>query len=148
LRPADASKMAQAPTILHLKTTFLAHQIKLLSQPLQVSPAFAETQGNDNENRLRQKTIDDALDKANALLKQHNRCAFTAAGVRHVGEQIEAVYWKAGERGLDGEVSVEDWRTIGTDYRTLFSILGPVCTLLMCESRIGKEYRGASGGIR
>ena len=103
-----------APTIIDLKTSFLRAQILSLSKPLRPSSDF-ESSISAEENALRQKSIDDALYKLNGLLRKHNKVAYGPQAQRHVAEQVDRLYWAAGERGVVGEV--EDWAGRGVDYR-------------------------------
>ena len=120
LRSASASttlkstKMATSvPTIIDLKTSFLRAQILALQKPLRPSSDFSIS---GEENALRQKSIDDALNKLNGLLKRHNKVAYGPQAQRHVAEQVDRLYWNAGERSIVGDV--EDWMRRGADYRT------------------------------
>ncbi|KAH6713030.1 kinetochore Sim4 complex subunit Fta4 [Leptodontidium sp. MPI-SDFR-AT-0119] len=108
---------SSTPTILDLKTAFLRAQILSLSQPLRPSTTFTASNSSDEENALRQKAIDDALLKLNNQLKQHNRLAYAPQVQRHVAEQVDRLYWNAGERGLR-ILGVDDgWAERGSDYR-------------------------------
>jgi hypothetical protein len=100
-----------APTIIDLKTSFLRTQILLLSKPLRLSGTLI----SDEENALRQKSIDDALSKLNALLRKHNKVAYGPQAQRHVAEQVDRLYWSAGERDVRG--AGEEWLERGADYR-------------------------------
>lgn len=91
------------PTIIDLKSSFLRAQILGLSRPLAPSPSWLPPTEDD---ALRQRNIDDALHRLNALLKQHHRAVYTPQGVRHVAEQIDALYWGAGE-GVREETDVD-----------------------------------------
>ena len=64
---------------------------------------------------LRQKSIDDALYKLNGLLRKHNKLAYGPQAQRHVAEQVDRLYWAAGERGVN--LDVEEWAARGADYR-------------------------------
>jgi len=105
------------PTIIDLKSSFLRTQILQLSQPLRPSSS-ALTSITEAENGLRQKAIDDALRKANALLKKHNKLVYGPQATRHVAEQIDQLYWgtKEGDGWTGG---VEEWCTRGVDLREL-----------------------------
>ncbi len=100
-----------APTLIDLKTAFLRAQILQLSQPLTPSPSFL-AKSDDSENALRQKAIDDALHKLNGNLKKHNQLAYGPQATRHVAEQIDRLYWGAGEGGV--RVG-EEWAERGGD---------------------------------
>jgi hypothetical protein len=102
-----------APTIIDLKTTFLRAQILSLSQPLRPSPSFQSTISAE-ENNLRQKAIDEALHKLNGLLKKHNKLSYGPQAQRHVAEQVDRLYWNAGERRVN---VAEEWAEKGVDYR-------------------------------
>jgi len=103
-----------APTIIDLKTTFLRKQIIALSQPLRASPETLD-QITTPENALRQKAIDDALVKLNAKVRQPNKLVYGPQALRHVAEQIDRLYWRAGESAA--VVGVEEWLERGVDYR-------------------------------
>jgi len=106
---------SSAPTIIDLKLQFLTSQILALSTPLSPSSAFVSSNSSAEENTLRQRSIDDALHKLNGLLKKHNRLAYGPQAKRHVAEQVDRLYWVAGERGVHG--SGEEWVERGVDYR-------------------------------
>jgi hypothetical protein len=111
-------KMATlAPTIIDLKLNFLSTQILALSTPLSPSTSFITSNASAEENALRQKSIDEALYKLNGLLKKHNRLAYGPQAKRHVAEQVDRLFWNAGERGVHG--GGEEWAERGTDYREL-----------------------------
>ncbi|KAH8808023.1 kinetochore Sim4 complex subunit Fta4 [Xylogone sp. PMI_703] len=107
-----------APTIIDLKIAFLRSQIHLLSRPLQ--PSAEWTASNDAHNQeetstvLRQRAIDEAIYKLNRLLKEHNKLSYGPQATRHVAEQIDRLYWSAGERGVI--VPGEEWENRGADY--------------------------------
>jgi len=103
------------PTIIDLKSAFLRAQILQLSQPLRPS-ASALSSVTESENALRQKAVDDALRKANSLLKKHNKLVYGPQATRHVAEQIDRLYWGNNEgEGSMGEV--EEWCARGVDLR-------------------------------
>jgi hypothetical protein len=106
------------PTIIALKSAFLTAQIRSLSRPLQPSSSFLETNA-ESENALRQRNIDDALQKLNDRLKRHNKLKYGPQAQRHVAEQIDALYWSAGERGVVTLGLGEEWVERGTDYSML-----------------------------
>jgi hypothetical protein len=114
--PTHIIKMAtSAPTIIELKLQFLTSQILALSRPLSPSSTFLNSNSSAEENALRQKSIDDALHKLNGLVKKHNRLAYGPQAKRHVAEQVDRLYWVAGERGVHG--GGEEWAEKGVDYR-------------------------------
>jgi hypothetical protein len=105
-----------APTVIDLKLSFLRSQILLLSQPIRPSSHILTTISAE-ENALRQKSIDEALYKLNGLLKQHNKLSYGPQALRHVAEQVDRLYWSAGERGIEG--GGEEWVERGADLREL-----------------------------
>ncbi|KAH6704232.1 kinetochore Sim4 complex subunit Fta4 [Leptodontidium sp. MPI-SDFR-AT-0119] len=107
---------SSAPTILDLKTSFLRAQILALSQPLRPSATFTATNASDEENALRQKAIDEALIKLNSQLKQHNELSYGPQVQRHVAEQVDRLYWNAGERGVRLLGAQDQWADRGSDY--------------------------------
>ncbi|KAH7419862.1 kinetochore Sim4 complex subunit Fta4 [Cadophora sp. MPI-SDFR-AT-0126] len=108
---------SSTPTILDLKTSFLRSQILALSQPLRPSATFTASNTSDEENALRQKAIDDALIKLNNQLKQHNKLSYGPQVQRHVAEQVDKLYWNAGERGLRLLGAQDQWADRDSDYR-------------------------------
>ncbi|ESZ91888.1 hypothetical protein SBOR_7718 [Sclerotinia borealis F-4128] len=102
------------PTIIDLKSSFLRAQILALSQPLRPSQDW-QASIPEEENTLRQRAIDEALFKLNTILKQHNKISYPPQAQRHVAEQIDQLYWAAGER--DVNVNGEEWSEKGADYR-------------------------------
>ncbi|TVY14602.1 hypothetical protein LARI1_G007238, partial [Lachnellula arida] len=104
---------SSTPTIIDLKTAFLRTQIQALSQPLRAPSSLPET-GEDAP--LRQRNIDDALQKLNAQVKKHNRLVYGPQAMRHVAEQVDRFYWNAGERNVLGGIG-EDWAERGCDFR-------------------------------
>jgi hypothetical protein len=106
---------SSAPTIIDLKLRFLNSQILALSNPLSPSSTFLTSNSSAEENALRQKSIDEALHKLNGLLKKHNRLAYGPQAKRHVSEQVDRLYWVAGDRDVHGDG--EEWAEKGIDYR-------------------------------
>ncbi|KAG4031956.1 hypothetical protein MFRU_008g03060 [Monilinia fructicola] len=102
------------PTVIDLKSSFLRAQIFALSQPLQPSQDWQASIAEE-ENTLRQRAIDEALFKLNTILKQHNKVSYPPQAQRHVAEQIDQLYWAAGER--DVNVNGEEWSEKSADYR-------------------------------
>jgi len=106
--------MATQPTIIELKTAFLRAQIRTLSQPLTPSPTVL-THLTTDEHALRQRNIDNALAKLNAQIRKHNKLAYGPQALRHVADQIDRLYWAAGER--DVNVVGLEWVERRADYR-------------------------------
>jgi hypothetical protein len=108
--------MATPPTILDLKLAFLRSQIQALSQPLSVPPNYHPA---SNENALRQVSIDAALLKLNEAIKKHSKLVYSGQAQRHVAEQIDRLYWQAGEQDVDTREGFER----GADLSELHSQL-------------------------
>lgn len=111
----EVQMTSSAPTIIDLKLRFLNSQILALSNPLSPSSTFLTSNSSAEENALRQKSIDEALHKLNGLLKKHNRLAYGPQAKRHVAEQVDRLYWVAGDRDVHGDG--EEWAEKGIDYR-------------------------------
>ncbi|KAJ4407299.1 hypothetical protein N0V82_009937 [Gnomoniopsis sp. IMI 355080] len=113
----------QTPSILTLKQNFLTAQTRLLSQPLQPSRAWRrsnEAADNDENNqRLSEKAVDDALFRLNQTLHQHAKRVYPPQATRHIVEQIDQLYLATGDRLADGDGNVDDeeeWRLVGADF--------------------------------
>jgi hypothetical protein len=112
------------PTIPTLKTAFLRTQINILSTPLKPSSTFPTTPSSTSDPPLPQKSIDEALLKANTILKKHNKVAYAPQAVRHVAEQIDRLYWNAGDPAHAGEIGEgEEWLRRGVDLSTFFTTI-------------------------
>lgn len=108
---------SSAPTIIDLKTSFLRAQILSLSQPLKPSASFTQSNVSAEENALRQRSIDETLYKLNGLLKKHNKLSYGPQAQRHVAEQVDRLYWNAGERGVTALGLGEEWAERGSEFR-------------------------------
>ncbi|MCJ1386890.1 hypothetical protein MMC17_010018 [Xylographa soralifera] len=105
------------PTIPTVKQSFLSAQTRLLSTPL--SPSLPSTPPSP----LPASLLHDIIHKVNALIHAHNLRAYPAPALRHVAEQIDALYWAA---GAPDEGAVEDDTEAigrGTDLRDDEAIL-------------------------
>ncbi|OBT59354.1 hypothetical protein VE04_00496 [Pseudogymnoascus sp. 24MN13] len=103
---------APAPTILDLKLAFLRSQIQALSAPLRIPVNY---QPPDENQAIRQRAIDDALFQLNARIQEHAKLVYSAPAQRHVAEQVDALYWMAGERDVSGELA-RGQLELGTDF--------------------------------
>lgn len=56
------------------------------------------------------------------MLKSHNRLAYGPQAQRHVAEQVDKLYWNAGERGIVTTGVGEEWAERGSDYSQYFTI--------------------------
>lgn len=105
-------------TIVDIKDSFLQSQIRALNLELQPSQNW---QGNplDEHADLRTKDVGDALRALNSKLKEHNLLVYNAPSRRHICEQIDKLYWDAGERGVN--IAETEWKERGADYCMLDS---------------------------
>lgn len=87
----------QPPTILSLKGSFLANQTRQLSQPLSPSRPWRSANAAAADG-IPEKALDDALFRLNHALQQHARRVYAPQATRHVAEQIDQLYWNAGDR--------------------------------------------------
>ncbi|MCJ1281339.1 hypothetical protein MMC26_000658 [Xylographa opegraphella] len=94
--------MATIPT---LKQSVLDTQTRLLSTPLSPSPTSLSPPGpSPLPAPLPAPLIHDIVRQVNALIRKHNLHVSPAPALRHVAEQIDALYWAAGapdEGGVD-----------------------------------------------
>jgi len=114
------------PTIIDLKIAFLRSQILALSAPLRPSATFTSTNASSPaETAIREKALDDALYKLNAQVRKHNKLVYGPQATRHVAEQIDQLYWSAGERGIrTGGGEDERWKEVGSDLSMFLSRVG------------------------
>ncbi len=89
--------MNPPPTILDLKLSFLRSQIQTLSAPLNLPSNYRPI---SEEHSLPPKSIDSALQKLNDTIKKHSKLVYSTQAQRHVAEQIDKLYWQAGERAF------------------------------------------------
>lgn len=100
------------PTILDLKLAFLRSQIQALSAPLRLPANYRPP---DEELTIRQRAIDEALFQLNARIQEHSKLVYSSQAQRHVAEQVDALYWMAGEREVSGE-NAEGQLELGADF--------------------------------
>jgi Kinetochore complex Fta4 of Sim4 subunit, or CENP-50 len=89
--------MATPPTILDLKLAFLHEQVQTLSKSLRVPASYQPLPEND---ALREKSLETAMAKLNEEIRKHSRLVYSVQARRHVAEQIDTLYWQAGERDI------------------------------------------------
>lgn len=112
----------QTPSILTLKQDFLTAQTRLLLQPLQPSRTWRRANEaadhDENDRRLSEKAVDDALFRLNQTLQQHSKRVYPPQATRHIVEQIDQLYLSTGEQHADGndEDGDEEWRLVGADF--------------------------------
>ncbi|OKL64651.1 hypothetical protein UA08_00794 [Talaromyces atroroseus] len=86
--------MESSRTILELKTSFIRNQVRILSTaiaPQEGWRGFAP----ETEDDLSEKVVEEALQKLNAILKQHNRVVYSTQAIQHIVRQIESLYWNS-----------------------------------------------------
>jgi hypothetical protein len=92
---------SDARTVTSLKSNFLSTQIRTLSQPLELTPELRERSEFSNS------ILDDVIREVNRLLRRHNKSVYDALAVSNVAEQIDALYWVAGEPD-EGDYDAEE----------------------------------------
>lgn len=74
-------------------------------------------------------------------MKKHNKVAYGPQATRHVAEQIDRLYWGAGEKGgpmVGGAAQGEEWMGRGVDM----SKLGSLCFYIGRRGWLGSELDG------
>ncbi|EAW07545.1 kinetochore subunit FTA4 family protein [Aspergillus clavatus NRRL 1] len=84
----DASR-----TLFELKSTFIRAQVRILSESLEAPEDWRSYATGSEEDELSDKAVQDALQKLNATLKQHNRIIYSSQAIQHVAQQIASLYW-------------------------------------------------------
>jgi hypothetical protein len=92
---------SSAPTIIDLKLSFLRAQILALSSPLRIPETYRPL-SDEPSQALRQRSIDAALFQLNSRIREHSKLVYSTPAQRHVAEQIDALYWAAGEKDIQG----------------------------------------------
>lgn len=106
----DINMAEPAPTVIDLKLAFLRSQIQALTAPVRMPQSYRPSA----DQSIRQKAIDDALYQLNAKIQEHSKLVYSSLAQRHVAEQIDALYWMAGERDVNGNLEAERLE-MGTD---------------------------------
>ncbi|MCJ1410259.1 hypothetical protein MMC19_004344 [Ptychographa xylographoides] len=83
-------------TITELKKTFLQYQVRILNTPLEPSSSWLDNAPIHQEGELRNELIQEVVRKANTIVRHHNRTVYPSQALRHIAEQIDALYWAAG----------------------------------------------------
>ncbi|KAI9823714.1 MAG: hypothetical protein M1832_002271 [Thelocarpon impressellum] len=109
--------MAAPKTVIDLKRTFLTSQVRLLNEPLQPPGDWQDRLAEHDEGELRDDVVAEVLQKreharidghgrdtadnetVNLVARHHNRAAYSSQALRHVAEQIDALYWVSGDPG-------------------------------------------------
>ncbi|KAI9812899.1 MAG: hypothetical protein M1827_004417 [Pycnora praestabilis] len=107
--------MAAADTIIELKESFLRSQVRQLSAPLQPSRHWRDFAPVPEEGDLKEKVVAEVLYKLNTIARRHNKAAYSSQALRHVAEQIDALYWAAGAVDSDIRVGGEEVLEKGVD---------------------------------
>ncbi|KAI9742213.1 MAG: hypothetical protein M1818_004113 [Claussenomyces sp. TS43310] len=117
---------APPPTIIDLKYAFLRAQVQALSQPVIIPPSYRNERANaseDGAHQLRQKSIDEAMNRLNGMIRQHSKQVYPEMAQRHVAEQIDSLYWEAGQRDTDlNDTEGGGALNKGTDFTTDLAI--------------------------
>jgi hypothetical protein len=84
----DASR-----TVFELKSAFIRAQVRILSESLEPPEDWRIYTTESEEDELSDKAVQDALQKLNGALKQHNRIVYSSQAIQHVAQQITSLYW-------------------------------------------------------
>ncbi|KAH0559783.1 hypothetical protein GP486_003699 [Trichoglossum hirsutum] len=107
--------MSLEETIVSLKKRFIASQVRLLNGSLRPSRDWQENAPRTEHGDLNERAVVEALYRLNSLARHHNLTAYSSHAQRHVAEQIEALYWNAGE--VDRAIMIDDALDRGVDLR-------------------------------
>ncbi|KAH0545132.1 hypothetical protein FGG08_000744 [Glutinoglossum americanum] len=107
--------MSLEETVITLKKRFVASQVRLLNGTLRPSRDWRENAPRTEHGDLSERAVGEALYKLNSLAHHHNTTAYSSHAQRHVAEQIEALYWSAGE--IDRAIMIDDALDRGVDLR-------------------------------
>lgn len=96
-------------TIIDLKLSFLRSQLLILNAPLSPSPRWREAGPVPEQGELKEKLVQEAVQKLNNIIRHHNRTVYSSQSLRHVAEQIDTLFWEAGAPPLhDDEIEEGD----------------------------------------
>ncbi|KAF4314649.1 glutamyl-tRNA reductase [Botryosphaeria dothidea] len=93
-------------TVVSLKSSFLRTQTRILSQPLQAPERWKAS--NISASDIPESVIKDALREVNRQVRRYNKSAYPSLAIRHVADQIDALYWAAGAPPLSLPQNVAD----------------------------------------
>lgn len=138
--------MATTDTVISHKESFLRTQVRILSQPLQPSRNWRDRARVPEEGELKEKVVQEVLRKrmwlslyllsygvfevdfaeilvccggvVNTIARHHNRAVYSSQALRHVAEQIDALYWAAAAPDQEAEIRGEDVLEKGLDLST------------------------------
>lgn len=113
-------------TIIDLKLSFLRSQLLVLNAPLSPSSRWRDAGHVPEQGELKEKLVQEALLKLNTLLRHHNRTVYSSQSLRHVAEQIDALFWEAGApplRSDDADADVIDRDADLKDHETILGLL-------------------------
>ena len=119
--------MATADTVISLKESFLRTQVRLLSQRLQPSRNWRDRAPVPEQGELKEKVVQEVLHKrmhafhtnenihwngianvftrtVNTIARNHKRAVYSSQALRHVAEQIDALYWASAAPDRESEV--------------------------------------------
>ncbi|KAL2006401.1 hypothetical protein VTN00DRAFT_9069 [Thermoascus crustaceus] len=106
--------MESSRTVSELKSSFIRSQVRILSAILEPQEGWRDYAPESEEDDLSDKAVEEALQKLNAVLKQHNRVVYSSQAIYHVARQIESLYWNS----INREVSGPDFHGRGIEKGT------------------------------
>ncbi|MCJ1472668.1 hypothetical protein MMC13_001317 [Lambiella insularis] len=83
-------------TIIDLKKSFLQTQVRTLNLPLSPSHGWRDNSPASSQDDLEEEVVQEVVHKLNTIIRKQNRIIYSAQALRHVAEQIDALYWAAG----------------------------------------------------
>jgi len=114
-------------TIIDLKLSFLRSQLLILNNSLSPSPRWRDTGPISEQGDLKEKLVQEAVHKLNTLIRHHNRIVYSSQSLRHVAEQIDALFWEAGAPPLhteDADPDAVDRDADLRDHETILNLPG------------------------
>jgi len=107
------------PSIYTTKSAFLSNQVRVLSiiptPPAHWRESLPTT--DDEHGDISDAVIKNVLYKLSIVARKHHNLVYSAQTLRHIAEQVDALYWSATE-DVEGEVGAEvAVLRAGVDYR-------------------------------
>ncbi|KAL1969387.1 hypothetical protein VTN77DRAFT_9580 [Rasamsonia byssochlamydoides] len=106
--------MEASRTISELKSAFIRSQVRILTAALAPQEGWRDY-APESEEDLSEKVVEEALQKLNTILKQHNRVVYSTQAIHHVARQIECLYWESIKRDAGNPESNSSGIEIGAD---------------------------------
>ncbi|KAF2278745.1 uncharacterized protein EI97DRAFT_372350 [Westerdykella ornata] len=118
--------------VVERKRAFLRRQKQILTRGIPPSNRLLKIA---EQGGIQTKVLNDIMLKVNRDLKRHGREVYGSQMTDHVVEQIDLLYWEAGERAVEGS---DDAREAGEDGDALYR--GDDLTLDSCISKLPSTW--------